>query len=193
VSTDSPDRYQTRESIFLRLKQSDARPREIAWGQFRDRYAPVIAGFARNLGAAPQDVDDVVQDVLVGVFQVCPTFVYEASRGRFRGYLKTCTVHALNRRRRENRRYVAIPEDVDPADTRVEETWNDEWERQLLARAVARVRRAYRNNRTFQAFERTALKGQPPADVAAELSMSLDSVYQARTRLMAPSRSRFAR
>ena len=59
---------QTRPSIFLRLKQSEAAPRELAWRQFYDRYGPVIANYARRKGANQQQADEVVQDVITGFF-----------------------------------------------------------------------------------------------------------------------------
>src|SRR5688572_10212488 len=88
----------TNPSIFLRLNRTDTRARQIAWREFHDRYAPIISTFARKLGAPPQDLDDVVQDVLVGFYSTAPTFVYDPAKGRFRGYLKTCACHAMRKR-----------------------------------------------------------------------------------------------
>ncbi|MGH7178184.1 MAG: sigma factor, partial [Tepidisphaeraceae bacterium] len=87
----------TNPSIFLRLKQSDTAPREIAWAEFHKRYAPIITAFAQRLGARSQDVDDVVQDVLLGFYSKSPTFIYDPAKGRFRGYLKVCTYRALSK------------------------------------------------------------------------------------------------
>ena len=52
--------FATNPTLFLRINATEPGPREIAWEQFRSRYAPMIAGFARNLGARPQDVDDLI-------------------------------------------------------------------------------------------------------------------------------------
>ena len=67
-------------SIFIRLNSADAKPREIAWLEFHQRYAPIIAGFAQIFGARAQDVDDVIQDVLLGFDGQSPTFIYDPSR-----------------------------------------------------------------------------------------------------------------
>src|SRR5215475_16051245 len=101
----------TNPSIFLRLKESDAKPREIAWEQFHSRYVPVIAGFARRMGGKDRDVDDVVQDVLLGFYLKSPTFVYDPSKGRFRRYLKVCTYNALKKRFGEKSRFLGQPLD----------------------------------------------------------------------------------
>src|SRR4051794_15590859 len=87
----------TPASIFVRLKQSDPAPRELAWQQFYHQYAPVIANYARQRGASAQQADEVVQDVISGFFAASPKFVYNPSRGRFRSYLKTCAIRALSR------------------------------------------------------------------------------------------------
>src|SRR5262252_4965856 len=85
----------THPSIFLKLKDSDPAPRELAWREFYNRYAPVISGYTRRKGATAQQADEVVQDVIGGFFAASPRFVYDPSRGRFRAYLKTCAAHAL--------------------------------------------------------------------------------------------------
>ncbi len=59
--------------------------------EFERRYAPIIVGFARNLGLTSQDVDDVLQEVMLAFFKVSPRFEYDPSKGRFRGYLKRIT------------------------------------------------------------------------------------------------------
>src|SRR4051794_8411579 len=87
----------TRPSIFLRLKQSDRAPRELAWRQFYDQYAPVISSYARRKGASPQQAEEIVQDVISGFYAASPKFIYDPARGRFRGYLKTCVARARSR------------------------------------------------------------------------------------------------
>jgi DNA-directed RNA polymerase specialized sigma24 family protein len=89
----------TRASIFIRLKATDAQPRELAWKQFYDRYAPVISSYAYRNGASRQQADEVVQDIIAGFFEASPRFVYDPARGRFRAYLKSCVVRALVRRK----------------------------------------------------------------------------------------------
>ena len=89
--------YTTRASIFLRLQSDDAQLRELSWQQFHDRYAPVIAGFARNAGLRGDAIQDVIQDVLTGFFQAAPKFQYDPGKGRFRGYLKKATITTIKK------------------------------------------------------------------------------------------------
>lgn len=170
--------------MLLRLKCTDAKPRELAWEEFRARYAPVIAGFARNMGTRPQEIDDIIQDVMLGFFSAIPRFEYDPSRGRFRGYLKTCTMHTIQRRasRSQHFKSVAIDE-VDPADLEVEHLWNDIWEREQLKRAISAVRVRYEGNATFQAFELVTFKNRSVDEAARELAMNPSSVYKAKQRI----------
>lgn len=81
-----PQLTATRASIFLKLKRTDPAPRELAWRQFYDRYAPVIFDYARRRGASAQQADEVVQNVIGGFFEASPRFAYDPARRRLRGY-----------------------------------------------------------------------------------------------------------
>jgi RNA polymerase sigma-70 factor (ECF subfamily) len=178
----------TNPSIFLRLKASDPQPREVAWDEFRVRYVPVIAGFARRLGCKPQDVDDVIQDVLLGFFLRSPTFVYDPSKGRFRRYLKVCTYHALHKRLGAGVRLLGRPlDEIDPDSVAVEQVWNDAWEQQLLSLAIEEIRRDSGHTRAFSAFEQHVVQDRSAEVVAKELGLHIKSVYRAKdqfTRLL---------
>jgi RNA polymerase sigma factor (sigma-70 family) len=177
----------TRPSIFLRLKESDPAPREVAWRQFYDRYAPVIANFARRKGANKQQSDEVVQDVISGFFAASPRFVYDPSRGRFRAYLKTCAMHALSRIRGALAPAQEQPvEELQIIDDHDEQLWDRLWQQQVLRRAMDIVRDHYtRKGRleTFLAFEQNVVFGRPAAEVARELGINVASVHTAKSRV----------
>jgi RNA polymerase sigma factor (sigma-70 family) len=174
----------TRATIFLRLNATGDAPRELAWEEFRTRYAPVIAGFARNLGAKAQDVDDLVQDVMLGFFANSPHFVYDPSVGRFRGYLKVCTLNALRKRLGRDRKFASVSlDDVDERSVAVEQAWTRAWDHELLQLALKTVRAEYQSNVTFVAFEEYVIKARPPSDVASQLGISIDSVYKSKERV----------
>jgi RNA polymerase sigma-70 factor (ECF subfamily) len=187
------DPYVTRPSLFLKLKVADPAPRELAWTVFQSRYAPVIAGFARKLGVKPHDVDDVIQDVLTGFYAASPKFVYDPSKGRFRGFLKTCTYRAVRRRFAtvtaiNNRRL----EDVDPQSMEVEQVFADIWAQQHLRRAMDELREQSKGSKVFAAFEQYVVLSKSPQDVAKDLAISVDSVYKAKERVVAALRRKLS-
>jgi len=199
MATQSTPADLTHASLFIRLNK-DGTQREIAWTEFHNLYSPVIAGFARRMGAKPQDIDDLVQEVINGFYCVSPTFVYNPAVGRFRGYLKACVWNKLTEfRRKQGQEMTGILRgDIrDPDDIAVETVWNDVWETEKLGRALAVVRQRYSTNgerqRTFRAFEMCTLLERPPEQVAAELGLSHESVRSAKSRVSRALREEFDR
>ncbi|MBM4111916.1 MAG: sigma-70 family RNA polymerase sigma factor [Phycisphaerae bacterium] len=173
--------FATRPTIFLRLRSDDAAARELSWREFFDRYAPVIRGYARHAGWSGVEVEDVVQEVMLGFFQVSPKFQYDPERGRFRGYLKRCTLNAL-RRRRTGAAGVSI-EDLDPAEEAATEApWEAAWAEQAFERALRQVASRI-DSKTYEAFELYARRGVPAEEVAARLGMEVNSVHQSKSRV----------
>ncbi len=178
------DTYATRPTLLLRLNSTDAQDRELAWEEFRARYAPVIAGFARKLGVPYQEIDDVIQDVMLGFYSHSPTFVYDPAKGRFRGYLKVCTFRVVRTRRGQRLRFNAVPLDqIEDEDASIDQVWRDLWQQELLNRAIAATREAYRDKQAFRVFERYVINGEPAAQVAADLGLTVNAIYKAKERL----------
>jgi RNA polymerase sigma factor (sigma-70 family) len=171
----------THASIFSRLKTDDPASREHAWCEFRRDYAPVIAGFARKLGVKAHDLDDVIQDVMLGFFSQAPSFAYDRSAGRFRGYLKVCTFRAMQRRLGAQVRIRQVSLDqIDPDQVQVQQAWDDVWEQQRLQRALDATRRQYNQSKTFQAFELHVIKGLSVQEVAVSLDINPSTVQRAK-------------
>jgi RNA polymerase sigma factor (sigma-70 family) len=174
--------FGTQVSLFQRMRVPEQR--EIAWTEFRARYAPIIAGFATRCGAKAQDIDDVVQDVLTGFLGVSERFVYNSELGSFRGYLKTCAIRATIRRAGQNARFRNIPlAEIPQPELAVEPLWADVWEQQLVSEALLTLRQECQDSSTFRAFEQYVLFDRPAEIVAAELKISVNSVHQAKTRI----------
>jgi RNA polymerase sigma factor (sigma-70 family) len=181
----------THATIFLRLKADDTATRELAWSDFRKRYAPIIAGFARKLSVKTQDIDDIIQDVMIGFFSQAPTFIYNPLAGRFRGYLKVCTFRAMQRRLGKSARFQQIPlDEVDPDDLQVEQAWRDVWEEQRVLWALDATRRQYNNSRTFKAFELHVIKGLSVKEVAEALGIDASTVHRAKSACSAAMKLR---
>lgn len=175
----------TRETLLLKLR-ANGTERELAWGEFFRIYSPIILAFARHRGASLELADEVTQEVLKRFFQV-RSFVYVPSKGRFRGYLKTCAMHVLDDLRKSRLHEVEQLSDVADESTRDDE-WELEWQRRRLSLAMERVRQQYSrrsdSQKTFNAFEQCALFQRPAGEVAQELEMSIESVHAAKSRVL---------
>lgn len=175
---------QTRASLLARLSHSADRA---TWIEFFDRYGALLHGYARSCGLQPVDADDVVQDVLIALMHAMPGFEYDPSRGRFRSYLRTATARAVSAKLRQNRSARSL-QDLGPADPALQtdaddSAWEEEWRRYHVRIAMRTVEREF-CERDRLAFTRYALNGEPVDRTAAELGMTIDNVYQVKSRIL---------
>jgi RNA polymerase sigma-70 factor (ECF subfamily) len=181
----------TRATLLARLRDgADAD----AWREFVRLYGPVVYGFARKRGLQDADAADLMQDVLRSVAMNANKLEYDPSRGTFRGWLYTVTrnkiYNFLNAQRHRPRGSgdSAVRERLDATPSRdgdgPDADWDLEYQRQLSARAMDRVRTEFQPA-TWQAFWQTAVDGKPAGEVGAGLKMSPGAVYVAKSRVLA--------
>lgn len=179
----------TRASLLLRLSASD----EAAWGEFVELYEPLILGFARSRGLQEADARDLCQEVLRALPGAISRFDPNRTDGTFRGWLariaRNMILNHLQARQRHARGSgdTALHQQLSemPAPEGDDSTEFDlELKRRTFRWAAERVRRACTET-TWEAFWRTAVEGQPAAEVAEALGLSVGAVYIARSRVIA--------
>jgi len=127
-----------------------------------------------------------VQDVLLALTRALPGFEYQPDKGKFRSYLKTVTLHAIFRRGNRRRGEVDMEPDAlppPPDDEEVEKAWEAEWRQYHLRRAMGQIAVEF-NDTDREAFQRYALEGHSVRETAEALDLSVDQVYQAKSRIM---------
>jgi RNA polymerase sigma-70 factor (ECF subfamily) len=176
-----------------------------AWRAFHDRYGDLIRGFARLRGVQPADCDDLVQEVMVSLSKVMQNgFVYDPAKGTFRSYLKTTVIHAIARKARQNRPTSSLEEGDIPARGPAaaigrpsgaawnvgsgggddgDEAWEQQWRQHHTRLAMKTIESEY-NATDLEAFQRYALMQHDAATVARDLRISVESVYQAKSRIL---------
>lgn len=183
--------HKTNPLMFARLRDEEPEAREIAWQEFHELYAPLIAGFAKRFGARPQEIDDIIQDVTLKFFGVSKRFQYDRSKGTFRGFLKVITLNIIRDKLGRKAKLGGVPVDALPDDApTVTEVWEEESKRALLDQAVRELRAERRDDQMFQAWEKYVLLRIPARDVAASLNVSENYVHQAKSRLSRSLRER---
>ncbi len=178
----------TRGTLLERLRDpSDA----IGWEQFARTYTAPVYAFARHRGCSPHTAEEVVQDVMLAVFEKREVFHYDPARGRFRDWLMAVVRNQLaQRRRRASERVRGLggeaalgarePEDSgSPPDRK----WELLFEQALLAAILDVVRREMQPQ-TYQAFELVVLHGLSGAEAARITGLSRNAVYLARRRVL---------
>jgi len=161
-----------------------------AWDQFYFQYAPMILAFAKKKGCSDTLAEDVLQETIVALYRVLPKFEYDREKGKFRSFLFRVTSTKVVDAYRRGKRLVSIEDseaidkfhsDIEPY-TATSDEWNETWDNNLLGMAIdfaqARVKPM-----TFECFERTFVKGEAVADVAAGLEIDANLVYQHRHKV----------
>jgi RNA polymerase sigma-70 factor (ECF subfamily) len=169
----------TSVSLLERLRQPTA---AATWERFVRLYTPLLFYWARRLGLQEHDAADLVQDVLVVLVQKLPEFRYQPGRS-FRGWLRTVLTNKWHDR---HGRAAAAPLDSEaqpqaPPDADALE--EREYRLHILGRAL-RLMSADFEEATWRACWETVVCGRPAAEVAAELGITVNAVYLAKSRVL---------
>jgi RNA polymerase sigma-70 factor (ECF subfamily) len=175
------------------LDQAGSRD-DSAWQRLVSLYTPLVQHWCRRAGVTPADVQDVAQDVFVSLSVSLVDFHPERT-GSFRKWVRGIARHkALDhfRRRRGEQAAVggtiahglieSLPEQDDDPDTDADEAGG------LYRRALTLIQGQF-EDRTWQAFWRTAVDGHPTNVVAGELGLTPVAVRIAKSRVLARLRA----
>ena len=186
TATETPVDSQTNATLLGRLRQFP--PDQGAWAQFADRYGRKIYGWCQQWNLQEADAEDVTQGVLLKLAEKMRAFEYDPSRS-FRAWLKTVTRHAWLDSGVTRKAAVAaggsqaleLLQAVEAREDLVERL-GEEFDRELFDEAMARVRHRV-TPRTWEAFERTALKGESGAEAAQAVGMKVATVFVAKSKV----------
>ena len=166
-------------SLLERLREPSATE---AWQKFVFLYTPLLLHWARKLGLQETDAADLVQDVLLVLVRKIPEFRYEKGKS-FRGWMRTVLMNKWRDRphRGSPGPLEAADEPSAPADAHGKE--ETEFRLYVLGRAL-RMMEADFEPATWQACWETVVCGRQAADVAAELKITVNAVYLAKSRVL---------
>lgn len=177
----------TRTTSALIAALHDAANHE-AWREIDERYRPILVNVARRAGLSDTEASDVAQDALTDLFKSFQDKRYDRSRGRLRQWLLGIARLKIADARRGRARAGAMLDTSIP-DQADNDTWTTAWEAEqratILAQALDELRRSDKlQPHTLQAFELVALRHVPVADAAAQLGLSAQEIYLAKSRCM---------
>ncbi|MDG1896732.1 MAG: sigma-70 family RNA polymerase sigma factor [Fuerstiella sp.] len=178
---------------FSLLDRLQSQQDENAWQQLNDIYAPLIHGWLSRQQLEQTDRDDVVQDVLLVVLRRLPQFEHNQRAGAFRTWLRTITVNCLRDHWKTRRLRPLVGGDTSFSDalnqladdnSELSRMWDEEHDLMVTRKLLDSIRDNIEES-TWRAFEGVALQERPAAEVARELQISIASVYQAKSRVLA--------
>lgn len=190
----------TSVTLLLRVRQVEDRE---AWDSFVARYAPQVFAWCRRHNLQESDAADVTQEVLGKLVRAMQTFAYDASRGSFRGWLKTATQNAVRdlvadwrkqgRGAGDTQAIRALAEICDDgASEELERRVTEQYEQELLLEAEALVQSRV-HQKTWQAYHRVTAGQETSQAAAAALDMPVSEVYVAKSRVIKMLREEVAR
>jgi RNA polymerase sigma-70 factor (ECF subfamily) len=183
----------------LQLREPDA------WQRLVRIYYPLVRKWCEQAGLQPADAADVAQEVFRGLAGSLERFDRDGGRNSFRGWMYGITrrqLMAFRRRQREGpvaaggtdaQRRISETPDAEYGDSTDEASCSTDAASEragLVRRALALLREDVQEH-TWQAFWRTVVEGQSPADIAADLGISVNTVYLSKARLLRKLREEF--
>jgi RNA polymerase sigma-70 factor (ECF subfamily) len=176
-------------SLLDRLRSA---PGAESWDRLVELYTPLLRRWLARFDVQEADADDLVQEVLLAVSRDVSTFEHNGHSGAFRSWLRTILVHRLRYFWRTNQRRQLITGgsdiqqrigELEDPQSHVSRMWDLEHDRHVAGKLLESVKRQFQGN-TWQAFSRLVLDEVPPREVAAELDLSLNAVFIAKSRVL---------
>lgn len=160
-----------------------------AWGLVDATFRAPLGALATRAGLDGGAAQDAVQDILVTFAAGLRAGRYDRTKGRLSAWLfGIARVEIANALRRQARRAEGDKRCTDDAslsevvDDEFEQRWNEEWERHLLRRCLARVQLEV-EPATYGIFVAAVLSGESAQAVARRHGVPITVVYNTKSRV----------
>lgn len=174
------------------LERAGRRDPPTSWSELVAIYDPLLRCWLARFDLQGSDADDVVQEVFAYLAAELPQFDHNGRTGAFRAWLRSILLHRIRKFWRNRQRSPIVSGDTevwarwdeleDPA-SGLSGLWDREHDQHLARELLQRVRSRFSES-TWRAFEKTVLDEKPPAEVAAELGLSVNAVCIAKSRVL---------
>jgi len=178
----------TRLTLIQRAQDQN---NELAWAEFTEIYKNYIYVIVSKMGVYTNDCEDVVQQVMVKLWQKLPDFKYDHDRARFRTWLSSITHHTVvdfirkqvSSSNKHNKAKDDVSLDFLSSITlpQVEEIAEREWELYIMRLALSNITEFF-NGKAIEVFLKS-VDGVSGEQIAQELELGLDTVYVLKARV----------
>ena len=182
-----PDFDSTSPTLIKQLKSGD----NDSWSFFVFVYRPLILSWASRFGASTSEAEDIQNEVVASMLRGLESFDKGERKGSFRAWLKTIThrrtVDCLRKRGAVADGGSKALDDIHQIPDPLEETATslpDDDRKIELDRALSYWKNRVKSH-TYQAFHRVVIENHEPQDVAEDLDIDIQVVYQACSRMLA--------
>jgi RNA polymerase sigma-70 factor (ECF subfamily) len=174
------------------LEGLQRRSSETAWHRMVDLYTPLIRNWLKRYAVFDHDAEDLVQEVLAIVVRKLPEFRRQPQIGSFRRWLRNITVNCLRyfwRAQRlrprggSNEAFAQVLDQLEDPDSALSKFCDQEHDEHVTRRLLEMIRSRF-ESKTWLAFQRVALEGVSVDQVAADLGLSVNAVFIAKSRVL---------
>jgi RNA polymerase sigma factor (sigma-70 family) len=157
-----------------------------AWGEFDKGYRDWMAAAIRRLGF-DHDVDEIVQQVMMAVYESIGTFRRERE-GAFRAWVREIIRRRVLNYFRSNARpgisakQIHNLNELEDGASEISRWMDAEHNKMLIDRVLAFIKTEF-SDAHLSVFKRTVLQQQPAAQVADDLCLTPENVYIIRFRI----------
>jgi RNA polymerase sigma factor (sigma-70 family) len=184
---------ETSLSLLDRLKtENDSE----TWNRLHQLYAPLLRSWLGKYDIQASDMDDVIQEVLMTVAAEGESFQHNGRTGAFRSWLRSILVNRLRSFwRARGRRPQAdggseianrINQLEDPG-SELSRLWDRQHDQYVLQRLLT-ISESKFSPTTWKAFYHVTILHERPDEVAANLDISLNAVFIAKSRVLSKLR-----
>ena len=182
----------TRKSLLTRLKNWDDQE---GWREFFETYWRLIYSVAMKAGFKDAEAQDIVQETVIAVAKKMRGFKYDPQIGSFKAWLLLNVRSRIADHLRKSNRQPALAgagtgsdswlntvENLPDPSANLEATWDEEWEKNIFAAAVDRVKTEV-SAKQFLMFDLYVLKSAPIRKITRSLGVNAAQVYMAKYRI----------
>ena len=188
LSPPMSEQWITRYTLLQRAKDPNDHQ---AWDEFARYYQPFIQMVLFQMNYRHSDAEDVVQEVMLKIWQNLDRFKKDSARARFRTWLgnlirNRVIDHIKSRQRFTDRNQKAVDEitihkDHNVALPEVNEIVEREWILHIARSAMENVKPLF-SGKAIEVFE-LSLGGMPCEEISKKTGLKLNSVHKLRARV----------
>ncbi len=190
--------YTTKKTMLQRMQNCD----EISWEEFYRIYWPLVLDIGRKLGMTQDSCADLMQEIMIDLFNGEPLLRYDPAKGKFRTYFGVLVRHKAAEMLRKSARFssVSAPDTglISPSSNRFptsligddhdennpfQKLFDEEYRKCLLSAAMNELRNTV-EPKTYAIFEMVVIQERPQKEVARCLGINRATidVYCSRCR-----------
>ncbi len=179
----STDQYSTRQTLLQKVKSDKTHQ---AWDEFVNFYTPFIYKVILQIKPSLKDQEDLVQDVLLRLWEKLS--MYDTEKGRFRAWLslvaRNCVFNSLKKSRRHDIPATSLDEDSSteiPVSAQIDQNIEREWKIHICQLAMENITPFF-SGEALQVFQ-LSNDGLCNEEIARKLNLQKDSVKVLKSRV----------